>query len=1291
MYHKHFLCVVSFKCTILILFILQAGFAGTIRHDDLDGNPLNDPDDYLYLLHAEDYPSVGRVVSSSSETGSGVLIAPNYVLTATHLVNEVNAYELYFQPQGDLSLIQVTTKYVLPFYFTHLFGDMAILRLSETILTIAPSELYDGDSEIGRQCTIVGFGRTGTGVTGSIINDGDKRAGDNILEGPNPVNGYLMADFDNPDFIEECNLEYCFAPGDSGGGVFIYDGDVVKLAGINSYIQPNVNENQVGAYYGTSMNFVRVSAFRTWINSIISRGILDWYENDDISSDGTPIYNNTIQNHSISPANDIDWLMFFVNVESEVVIETAGTSGDTRMWLKDSELFHVEYDDNDGVDLFSRIDRMCGVDPLPPGDYYIKIDSKDNNHEVPNYNITLMITPCGSGNHNPQLTNGYVNPGSGTTSTNFYWSVDYYDADGDAAATKNVYIDGIVHETSLFSGSPSNGTYRFGPLTLSTADHNYYFYFTDGNGGSKRLPSGSSSINGPQVSSGGTVYFGDANLKAAVEDRLDITNPTPADMLNLTGLDARYENITDLTGLEYAANLSWLNVGHNQIADLSPLSGLTNLTSLSVYYNEITDIAALSGLSNLTDLNLYWNQNLADISPVLSMTNLSVLDFGVTHVSSLSPLSELINLAELRFRATYVSDISALSGLMNLRVIECEINQISDISSLAGMHHLTRLIISSNPLNSDAYCTYIPLLIANNPGMYIEYDANPDPGAECPVSFYDSNLKAAVELALGISDPMPSDMLALVNFNASYRGITDLTGLEHSTNLSLLNLNGNLISNISPLCGLLNLMELNLYGNQINDISSLSGLTNLTSLNLNGNQISDISCLFELPNLTNLKLGGNQICDISPLRGLANLTYVDLYSNPLNTAAYCTYIPLILSHNPGIDFDYDPKQINMLDFSIFAEQWLMTNCGICEGSDLDQDRDVDLDDLLILVGNWLGETTIPEVENMIFIDIPGGSFQMGDSFSEGGLDELPVHTVMLDSFHIGKYEVTNQQYCDFLNSALAQGLITVTSNIVYKADSGTGYPYCDTHASSTYSQIDFLGGAFSVCTKSGRNMVNDPMVKVSWYGAVAFCNWLSQQEGKEPCYDLSTWECDFNKSGYRLPTEAQWEYAARGGLSGKRFPWGDTITHTYANYYSSDSYGYDISSTRGYHPIWNDDVLPYTSPVGFFDGNLKYKSDYNWAGGLTFYQTTSGANGYGLYDMAGNVWEWCDDWYLNTYYSSSPLTNPAGPTTGSSRVLRGGNWDNNHPSYCRVASRGYPLVPTSRSDYLGFRLALMDE
>jgi sulfatase modifying factor 1 len=345
--------------------------------------------------------------------------------------------------------------------------------------------------------------------------------------------------------------------------------------------------------------------------------------------------------------------------------------------------------------------------------------------------------------------------------------------------------------------------------------------------------------------------------------------------------------------------------------------------------------------------------------------------------------------------------------------------------------------------------------------------------------------------------------------------------------------------------------------------------------------------------------------------------------------------------------------VDFEDFAILAGQWPTT----------------DFNDIALMATHWL--TPDPRVpDDMAYI--PDGTFEMGDSFAEGYADELPVHTVTVDSFYMGKYEITNGQYCEYLNSALGQGLITVSSGVVYKAGSGTNYAYCDTSTKSSESQISYSAGIFSVRTKSGRSMANDPMVMVSWYGAAAYCNWRSQQEGYDQCYNLSTWNCDFSKKGYRLATEAEWEYAARGGLAARRFPCGDTISHSQANYFSwweagSPYYFYDVSPSDGYHPTWNDRVYPYTSPLGSF-----------------------AANGYGLYDMAANVFEWCNDWYQYSYYIGRPdpdvdPTGPPGPQTY--RVLRGGGW-NRDAELSRVATRTNSFFPGSGFTSLGIRIVL---
>lgn len=306
---------------------------------------------------------------------------------------------------------------------------------------------------------------------------------------------------------------------------------------------------------------------------------------------------------------------------------------------------------------------------------------------------------------------------------------------------------------------------------------------------------------------------------------------------------------------------------------------------------------------------------------------------------------------------------------------------------------------------------------------------------------------------------------------------------------------------------------------------------------------------------------------------------------------------------------------------------------------------------------------IPMPDDLVIIH--AGTFQMGNSTNvgEGYSNELPVHTVTLDSFCMGKYEVNNGQYCAFLNSAYPTQLKVINGVVYAPRDTECRFPFCDTSAFSSNSQIVFSNDSFRVRTKGGRDMTKDPMVQVSWYGAVAYCNWRSQQEGREPCYDISNWACDFTKNGYRLPTEAEWEYAARGGLSGNRFPWGNTITHSQANYDGDSRLLYDVSPTRGYHPTWNDGLIPYTSPNGNF-----------------------ASTGFDLYDMSGNVWEWCNDWYSESYYSSSPINNPIGPTTGSRHVLRGGSWGS-WARACRVSHRDR-LNPDFRDGYQGFRVTL---
>ncbi len=290
--------------------------------------------------------------------------------------------------------------------------------------------------------------------------------------------------------------------------------------------------------------------------------------------------------------------------------------------------------------------------------------------------------------------------------------------------------------------------------------------------------------------------------------------------------------------------------------------------------------------------------------------------------------------------------------------------------------------------------------------------------------------------------------------------------------------------------------------------------------------------------------------------------------------------------------------------------------------------------------------------------IPAGRFEMGDGFNEGCPDERPVHTVMVSDFYIGRYEVSNDQMVEVLQWAADNGRVEVTTSAVYNAD---GDAQKLLHLDEEQCRITWDGKRFDLkATKSSGY----PCVEVSWYGAVAYCNYRSEKEGLTPCYDLSDWSCDWSADGYRLPTEAEWEKAARGGAAGHRFPWSDTdtIQHTRTNYDSTGEQPYDTSQTRGDHPDYSDGGFPYTSPVGSF-----------------------APNGYGLYDMAGNVWEWAWDFWDPHYYQESPEVDPHGPSSGTYHVVRSGRWGYDAPT-SRVAARRHGWPGGRRR--MGFRIAL---
>lgn len=274
--------------------------------------------------------------------------------------------------------------------------------------------------------------------------------------------------------------------------------------------------------------------------------------------------------------------------------------------------------------------------------------------------------------------------------------------------------------------------------------------------------------------------------------------------------------------------------------------------------------------------------------------------------------------------------------------------------------------------------------------------------------------------------------------------------------------------------------------------------------------------------------------------------------------------------------------------------------------------------------------------------LPGGSFAMGDSFEEGypADGELPVHAVELSPFHIDATAVTNSAFAKFAKDT---GHVTESERF---GSSAVFHLAVAAEPTDVLHRLDTTPWWLTIRGADWRHpegplsdvakRPNHPVTHVSWNDAAAYAAW----------------------AGKRLPTEAEWEYAARGGLAGARYAWGDELT-------PRGQWRCNIWQGEFPHVNTEEDGYLTTAPVKTFR-----------------------PNGFGLYNVAGNVWEWCADNFDPAYYASSPTQNPSGPSAGEKRVMRGGSFLC-HDSYCnryRVAARS-SNTPDSASANVGFRCA----
>ncbi|MGM0904176.1 MAG: formylglycine-generating enzyme family protein [Bacillota bacterium] len=277
-------------------------------------------------------------------------------------------------------------------------------------------------------------------------------------------------------------------------------------------------------------------------------------------------------------------------------------------------------------------------------------------------------------------------------------------------------------------------------------------------------------------------------------------------------------------------------------------------------------------------------------------------------------------------------------------------------------------------------------------------------------------------------------------------------------------------------------------------------------------------------------------------------------------------------------------------------------------------------------------------DKMVYI--PGGEFLMGTNSKEGFPTdgEGPVRKVKVNPFLIDRYAVSNAEFAEFVKDT---GYITEAEQFGWSyVFYGFLSPEIARHVQRVISSPWWCGvkGAFWYQPEGSGSSIdhrmNHPVVHVTWNDALAFCTW----------------------AGKRLPTEAEWEFAARGGLEQKRYPWGDELTPNGEHYCNIWQGKFPIKNTK-------EDGYASTAPVKSFP-----------------------PNGYGLYNVSGNVWEWCSDWFSRSIHNRGGRTNPQGPSKGETKIMRGGS-HMCHESYCnryRVAART-SNTPDSSSGHLGFR------
>lgn len=412
--------------------------------------------------------------------------------------------------------------------------------------------------------------------------------------------------------------------------------------------------------------------------------------------------------------------------------------------------------------------------------------------------------------------------------------------------------------------------------------------------------------------------------------------------------------------------------------------------------------------------------------------------------------------------------------------------------------------------------------------------------------------------------------------------------------------------------------------------------------------------------------------EVKDTGGLTDSTTLTVTVSDVNTAPVASFTVNPTSGTTGTDFEFDASGCTDAqdDVSVLEVRWDWESDGVWDtsysmtkratrryGTTGTKTIKLEVKDL----GGLTDETTrdisiggAPSPPEMI--QVPAGVFTMGDGAALCGVDRREV--TLTRDFLLGQHEVTNQEYMEAVQWAYDNGYVTATTTSVRDNLDGSTQELLDLDDEDCEIQFDGAGTFYLRESPSsyaqdaypgGYDPADHPVKEVTWYGAARYCDWLSLLVGLARAYQhAGDWACNggdpYGAEGYRLPTDAEWEYAAQWNDE-RIYPWGNEAP--------------DCSRANFYN---NDFCVGWTVPVGSYP---------------------DAPASLGLSDMAGNLWEWCNDWHACDLGTSSE-TDPTGPESGTYCVLRGGNWIYGATDL-RCASRDYGEPPDNSDYYMGFR------